>query len=102
MIALRAAVSEDAAAIAAIYAPHVLAGTVSFETEAPDGTDVIDRVPTNLGDRALGSAEFRTSDRCSDAETRLSRVDRGASAACAVVHAVEILSFVACSCGGKT
>lgn len=36
MIAIRAARPEDAAAIAAIYAPFVLSGTVSFETEAPD------------------------------------------------------------------
>lgn len=36
MIAIRAARAEDAAAIAAIYAPYVLTGTVSFEIEAPD------------------------------------------------------------------
>lgn len=36
MIAIRPARPEDAAAIAAIYAPYVLSGTVSFETEAPD------------------------------------------------------------------
>ncbi|MBB3878197.1 GNAT family N-acetyltransferase [Sphingomonas pseudosanguinis] len=36
MIAIRAARPDDAAAIAAIYAPHVLAGVVSFETQAPD------------------------------------------------------------------
>ncbi|VVT08179.1 Phosphinothricin N-acetyltransferase [Sphingomonas sp. EC-HK361] len=36
MIDIRAARPEDAAAIAAIYAPYVLTGTVSFETEAPD------------------------------------------------------------------
>lgn len=36
MIAIRAARPEDAAAIAAIYAPYVLSGTVSFETDAPD------------------------------------------------------------------
>ncbi len=36
MIAIRAARPDDGAAIAAIYAPHVLSGTVSFETEAPD------------------------------------------------------------------
>lgn len=35
MIAIRAAVEADAAAIAAIYAPYVIGGTVSFETEAP-------------------------------------------------------------------
>lgn len=36
MIALRAARPDDAAAIAAIYGPHVLVGAASFETEAPD------------------------------------------------------------------
>ncbi|MES2056846.1 MAG: N-acetyltransferase family protein [Pseudomonadota bacterium] len=36
MIAIRAARPEDAAAIAAIYAPHVLTGTASFEIDAPD------------------------------------------------------------------
>ncbi|TPG15555.1 GNAT family N-acetyltransferase [Sphingomonas oligophenolica] len=36
MIAIRAARADDAAAIAAIYAPHVLVGTSSFEVEAPD------------------------------------------------------------------
>lgn len=36
MIDIRAARPEDAASIAAIYAPYVLTGTVSFETEAPD------------------------------------------------------------------
>lgn len=36
MIAIRAARPEDAAAIAAIYAPYVLTGVVSFETEVPD------------------------------------------------------------------
>jgi len=36
MIAIRQAREEDAAAIAAIYAPYVLTGTVSFETEPPD------------------------------------------------------------------
>lgn len=35
-ITIRAATPADAAAIAAIYAPYVLSGTVSFETEAPD------------------------------------------------------------------
>ena len=37
MIAIRAARPDDAAAIAAIYAPHVLVGTASFEVDAPDG-----------------------------------------------------------------
>lgn len=36
MVAIRAARPSDAAAIAAIYAPYVLTGTVSFEAEAPD------------------------------------------------------------------
>ncbi|WP_426168600.1 GNAT family N-acetyltransferase [Sandarakinorhabdus sp. DWP1-3-1] len=33
---IRAATPADAAAIAAIYAPEVLRGTATFETEAPD------------------------------------------------------------------
>ena len=36
MIVIRAARPEDAPAISAIYAPYVLSGTVSFETDAPD------------------------------------------------------------------
>jgi len=36
VIDIRAARPDDAAAIAAIYAPHVLTGVVSFETEVPD------------------------------------------------------------------
>lgn len=36
MIALRNTVPADAGAIAAIYAPHVLTGTVSFEVDPPD------------------------------------------------------------------
>lgn len=37
---IRAAVPGDAAAIAAVYAPHVLTGTASFETEAPDAAEM--------------------------------------------------------------
>ena len=33
---IRAATPQDAAAIAAIYAPHVLTGTASFEIDPPD------------------------------------------------------------------
>jgi L-amino acid N-acyltransferase YncA len=36
MIAIRAARDDDAAAIAAIYAPYVLTGTSTFEIEPPD------------------------------------------------------------------
>ncbi|MCW3835292.1 GNAT family N-acetyltransferase [Sphingomonas canadensis] len=36
MIGIRAARPEDAAAIAAIYAPHVLTGTATFEIDPPD------------------------------------------------------------------
>lgn len=49
MIGLRAATPEDAAAIAAIYAPHVLAGTVSFETEAPDTRAMRTRMASSQG-----------------------------------------------------
>ena len=49
MIGVRAATPEDAAAIAAIYAPHVLAGTVSFETEAPDARTMRTRMASAQG-----------------------------------------------------
>jgi len=49
MIGLRAATSDDANAIAAIYAPHVLAGTVSFETEAPDARAMRSRMAASSG-----------------------------------------------------
>ena len=49
MIALRPATPEDAGAIAAIYAPHVLAGTVSFETEAPDARAMRSRMAASAG-----------------------------------------------------
>lgn len=44
MIALRPARPDDAAAIAAIYAPHVLIGTASFETDAPDAAAMRERM----------------------------------------------------------
>lgn len=49
MIALRPARPEDAAAIAAIYAPYVLSGTVSFETEAPDARAIRNRMAAGDG-----------------------------------------------------
>ena len=49
MIAIRAARPEDASAIAAIYAPHVLTGTVSFETEAPDARQMRTRMASSDG-----------------------------------------------------
>jgi phosphinothricin acetyltransferase len=49
MIAIRAATPEDAAAIAAIYAPHVLTGTVSFETEPPDTRAMRTRMAASEG-----------------------------------------------------
>ena len=49
MIALRPATPDDAGAIAAIYAPHVLAGTVSFETEAPDARAIRTRMASSAG-----------------------------------------------------
>jgi hypothetical protein len=61
-----------------------------IETEAPEGTDVIDRVPTNLGDRDVVGAAFRSGDGCCVVETPLSRVDREASAVTAVVDAAGI------------
>ncbi|WP_419808840.1 N-acetyltransferase family protein [Sphingomonas sp.] len=44
MIALRPARAEDAAAIVAIYAPHVLVGTASFETTAPGEAEMRERM----------------------------------------------------------
>ena len=49
MIALRPARPGDAAAIAAIYAPYVMTGTVSFETEAPDGATMGERMAASDG-----------------------------------------------------
>jgi L-amino acid N-acyltransferase YncA len=49
MIGIRAARADDAAAIAAIYAPHVLTGTVSFETEAPDARQMRARMAASDG-----------------------------------------------------
>ena len=44
MFALRSAHPGDAAAIAAIYAPYVESGIVSFETEAPDAAAMAARM----------------------------------------------------------
>lgn len=44
MIAIRPATEADAPAIAAIYAPFVLGGTVSFETEAPSADSMCRRM----------------------------------------------------------
>ncbi len=41
---IRPATPADAAAIAAIYAPQVLTGTASFETEAPDVAEMAARL----------------------------------------------------------
>lgn len=49
MIDIRAARPDDAAAIAAIYAPYVLSGTVSFETEAPDAAQIVARMAASDG-----------------------------------------------------
>jgi phosphinothricin acetyltransferase len=49
MIAIRAATPEDAAAIAAIYAPHVLTGTVSFEVDPPDARAMRTRMASSEG-----------------------------------------------------
>ncbi len=42
-VQVRSASPEDAFAIAAIYAPHVLRGTASFEAEAPDAEEILRR-----------------------------------------------------------
>lgn len=49
MIAIRAATSEDANAIAAIYAPHVLTGTASFENDPPDARTMRSRMAASDG-----------------------------------------------------
>lgn len=49
MIGIRAAAPEDAAAIAAIYAPHVLTGTVSFEVDPPDTRAMRTRMAASEG-----------------------------------------------------
>ncbi|MEI9853088.1 MAG: N-acetyltransferase family protein [Sphingomonas sp.] len=49
MIGFRAARPEDAGAIAAIYAPHVLTGTVSFEIEPPDARAMRTRMAASDG-----------------------------------------------------
>ncbi len=49
MIVIRPAEPEDAGAIAAIYAPYVLGGTVSFETDAPDARAMRARMASSKG-----------------------------------------------------
>ncbi len=49
LIAIRPARPEDAAAVAAIYAPYVLSGTVSFETDAPDARAIRARMASSDG-----------------------------------------------------
>jgi L-amino acid N-acyltransferase YncA len=41
---IRAAAPADSSAIASIYAPHVLHGTASFETEAPTSDEISRRI----------------------------------------------------------
>ena len=48
-ITIRAATPADAAAIAAIYAPFVLSGTVSFESDAPDARQMRARMASSDG-----------------------------------------------------
>lgn len=49
MIAIRAAVPEDGTAMAAIYAPHVLVGTASFEVDPPDARAMRTRMASSEG-----------------------------------------------------
>ena len=49
MIAIRPATPEDAASIAAIYAPHVLTGTASFEIDPPDARAMRTRMAASDG-----------------------------------------------------
>lgn len=46
---IRSAGPADAAGLAAIYAPHVLTGTASFETEPPDDAEMAARLARVLG-----------------------------------------------------
>lgn len=48
-ITIRGATPADAAAIAAIYAPYVLSGTVSFESDAPDARQMRARMAASDG-----------------------------------------------------
>lgn len=48
-LVLRPATAADARAIAAIYAPYVLSGTVSFEEEAPDTRAMARRMAASEG-----------------------------------------------------
>ena len=48
-IIIRAARPDDAASIAAFYAPHVLHGTASFEDEAPDAAGMQARMAASDG-----------------------------------------------------
>lgn len=49
IVAIRSALAGDAEAIAAIYAPHVRAGFVSFEAEAPDASAMRARMTASGG-----------------------------------------------------
>jgi hypothetical protein len=79
------------------------AGFPLIETEAPDGTEVIDRVPTNAGCRAVVGASPRSGDgrtgAGAGAETSLSRLDRGPFAITALLDAGRISWFVAVTTG---
>lgn len=48
-ISIRAATPEDASAIAAIYMPHVLSGTGSFESDPPDARAMRTRMAAGDG-----------------------------------------------------
>lgn len=49
MIVIRAATPDDGNAIAAIYAPHVLVGTASFEGDPPDARAMRTRIASSDG-----------------------------------------------------
>lgn len=49
MVSIRGAEPHDAAAIAAIYAPHVLTGTASFESDPPDARTMRSRMAASEG-----------------------------------------------------
>jgi L-amino acid N-acyltransferase YncA len=72
MIAIRAARPEDAAAIAAIYAPYVLTGTVSFESDAPDARQMRTRMAAQSA--AYAAAQNPVAAPPADAEAAASNV----------------------------
>ena len=62
---IRRATADDAAAIAAIYAPYVTGSVVSFETEAPDAAEMARADRGGAATSIPGSSPARTTGACS-------------------------------------